>query len=143
MRPPLSFPSRAREAGTIELTMWRVEYDPRERLLTLRLTREVRLFDMRTVARAHAQALESSGGQRFRVLADLRGLHPLDPDSAAVFQDMKRVAAQVAGYAGRVILTDSATIAMQQRNSTLEDGGDSSELITLDLEEARRFIREH
>lgn len=30
---------------------------------------------------------------------------------------------------------------MQQRNATLEDGGDDSELITLDEEEARRFVR--
>lgn len=121
--------------------MWRIEYDPAQRLLTMRLTREVRESDMRALARAHAQALEATGGEPFFVFADLRGLFPLDAEAAAIFADMKRVARALEGYRGRAVLVDSATVAMQQRNATLEDGGDDSELITLDEEEARRFVR--
>lgn len=123
--------------------MWRIEYDPGQHVLTMRLAREVRMLEMRALSRAHADALASTGGEAFVVLADLRGLHPLDADAAALFQDMKRVAATLEGYRGRVVLVDGATIAMQQRNATLEDGGDPSELITLDADEARRYVREH
>lgn len=121
--------------------MWRIEYDPTQRVLTMRLAREVREIDMRALARAHSQALEATAGQPFSVLADLRGLFPLDTETAAIFSDMKRVAAKLEGYRGRAVLVDSATIAMQQRNSTLEDGGDPSELITVDEQEARRHVR--
>ncbi|MCZ7683762.1 MAG: hypothetical protein M5U28_35350 [Sandaracinaceae bacterium] len=121
--------------------MWRIEYDPGQHLLMVRLAREVREVDMRALARAHAQALEATGNQSFYVLADLRGLFPLDGEAAAIFSDMKRVAAKQRGYRGRAVLVDSATIAMQQRNATLEDGGDAAELITMDEDEARRFVR--
>lgn len=121
--------------------MWRVEYDPIERVMTLLLAKEVRGVEMRGLARAHAQALEATGGQSFRVLADLRGMHPLDAEASAIFSDMKRVAASLPTYRGRAVLVDSPTIAMQQRNATLADGGDPLELITVDAEQARRFAR--
>jgi hypothetical protein len=122
--------------------MWRIEYEPSVRILSMRLAREVRVLDMRALSRAHAKALEATGGEPFAVLADLRGLRPLGADSAAVFQDMKRVAAQLEGYRARAILVDGATIGMQQRNARLEEGSDPTELITLDAEEAQRFIRD-
>jgi hypothetical protein len=121
--------------------MWRVEYDPGQRVLTMRLSHEIREIEMRAAASAHAQALEASGGQSFAVLVDLRGLHPLDVNAAAVLTDMKRVALAVEGYRGRAVLVDSPTVAMQQRNATLEEGGDSAELITLDADEAQRHVR--
>lgn len=122
--------------------MWRIEYDPARRVLTLRLAHDVRAPQMRSLARAHARALEASGGQPFRVLADLRGMRPLDPEAAAIFRDIKRVAASLPSYRGRVVLVDSATVAMQQRNTVREDGEDRRELVTLDPDEARRFLRE-
>lgn len=121
--------------------MWRVEYDPGARVLTLLLSREVREAEMRDLARAHAQALEATGGQSFWVFVDLRGMRPLDDEAAAIFSDMKRVAAQLPGYRGRAVLVDGPTVAMQQRNATLADGGDPAELITIDAERARRFVR--
>jgi hypothetical protein len=121
--------------------MWRIEYDPTQQILTLRLSREMREVDMRALARSHALALEATGGQAFRVFADLRGLHPLDADAAAIFMDMKRIAARLSGYLGRAVLVDSATVAMQQHNARVETGDESPELITLDPEEATKFIR--
>ena len=108
--------------------MWRIEYDPGERLLTMRLRDHVGLVEMRALNRAG------------EVFVDLRGLHPLDTPSAELLADMKRVAMALEGYGGRAVLVDSATVAMQQRNTTLEDGGDPRELITLEPSEADRWL---
>ena len=120
--------------------MWRIEYDPDERLMRLSMRETVYGRDMRDLARAHARALEATGGAPFRVFLDLRGLHPLDGEAARILGDMKRVAARVNGYRGRAVLVDSPTIAMQQRNATVEDGGDERELITLDESAAKSFL---
>lgn len=121
--------------------MWRVEYHPDEHLLTISMRETVFGRDMRDLARAHARALEATGNQEFRVLLDLRGLHPLEAEAARILGDMKRVALRLPGYQGRAVLVDSPTIAMQQRNATVEDGGDDSELITLEESAAREFVR--
>jgi len=120
--------------------VWRIEYDPDERLLRLSMRETVFGRDMRDLARAHARALEATGGAPFKVYVDLRGLHPLDAEAARILGDMKRVAARIDGYRGRAVLVDSPTIAMQQRNATVEDGGDDQELITLDEAAAKRFV---
>jgi hypothetical protein len=121
--------------------MWRVEYDPEQRLLCVQLARQVVPREMREVARVHALALEATGGAPYWVLLDLRGLYPLDGQAAEILADVKRVGASLAGYRGRAVLVDSATIAMQQRNQTMEDGGDASELLTWGPEEARGHVR--
>jgi hypothetical protein len=120
--------------------MWRVEFDPDEQLLTLRLTHQVSASEMRNLARAHARALAATGGEPFRVLVDLRGLYPLDGPAAEILGDMKRVAAHLDGYLGRAVLVDSPTVAMQQRNTTFEEGGDDREVITMDERNARAFV---
>jgi len=121
--------------------MWRVEFDPDEHLLKLSMREVVFGRDMRDLSKAHARALEATGGQPFKVLLDLRGLHPLDSEAARTLGDMKRVAASLDGYGGRAVLVDSATIAMQQRNATIEDGGDSQELITQTESDALDYVR--
>jgi len=120
--------------------VWHVEFDPAQHLLTLSMREQVFGLDMRDLARAHARALEATGGSPFKVLLDLRGLHPLDPDAAEMLGDMKRVAARVDGYQGRAVLVDSPTIAMQQRNTTIEDGGRVEELITVDEDRALDYL---
>ncbi len=121
--------------------MWRIEYDPDEHLLKLSMRKMVFGRDMRDLSNAHARALEATGGAPFRVLLDLRGLHPLDSEAARTLGDMKRVASQLEGYGGRAVLVDSPTIAMQQRNATVEDGGDATELITHTEADAWDFLR--
>lgn len=122
--------------------MWRIEYDPGQRLLTIWMREMVHGAELRDLSRAHARALEATAREPFSILMDLRGLYPLDPEAATMLADMKRVAAHLDGYRGRAVLVDSPTIAMQQRNATYEDGGDTTELITLEPEDAQRFIHE-
>lgn len=122
--------------------MWHLAYDPGEQRLTLSMREQVFGRDMRELAKAHVRALEATGGMPFKMLLDLRGLHPLDPEASEMLGDMKRVAARLEGYRGRAVLVDSATVAMQQRNTTIEDGGDDRELITLDEVKAQQFLLE-
>jgi len=122
--------------------VWHLVYDPAERLLTLSMREQVFGRDMRDLAKAHARALEATAGTPFRMLLDLRGLHPLDPEASEMLGDMKRVAVRLDGYRGRAVLVDSPTIAMQQRNTTIEDGGDDRELITPDPMKASEFLGE-
>lgn len=121
--------------------MWRVEYQPTEQRLTLQLSRHVAPPEMRTLAKAHARALEATGGKPFHMVLDLRGLYPLDGQAAEILTDMKRVAASLDGYRARAVLVDSATIAMQQRNATIEDGDDGSELVTWSADEVLEHLR--
>lgn len=124
--------------------MWRIEYDPKVRVLSIRLTDYVGLIQVRDLATAHAEALECTGGDDFRVFADLRGLFPLDAESVAIFGDMKKVAASLPNYRGYAILVDSPTIAMQQRRTSVGDLSTTTqkrppELVTQDEQEAKRF----
>ena len=78
--------------------MWCIEYDPESGVLALRLTRQVTITHMRALLRAHGAALAATGGDQFRVLADLRGLAPLDSESAAMFSEIKRSAQALPGF---------------------------------------------
>lgn len=121
--------------------MWSIEFDPGTRLLMLRLVHQVTALQMRALARAHGQALAATGSEPFKVLADLRGLTPLDVDAAQVFAEVRRAAAALQGFRARVTLTDSPTVAMQQRRSMIEEGSSSrTELITMDEGDARTFL---
>jgi hypothetical protein len=121
--------------------MWSIEFDPGPHLMTLRLVHQVTAPQMRALARAHTQALGATGGDWFRVLADLRGMTPLDSDAASIFSEMRRACAAVPTFRGRVVLTDSATVAMQQRRTVLEESGSPKvELITMDEAEARAWL---
>lgn len=120
--------------------MWYVEYDPGARVLTVRLTQQVTAANMRQIMRVHVQALSSTSGEPFRVLADLRGLAPLDREAATLFAEVKRAAAALPGYRGRAVLVDSATVALQQRRTSVEHQSDATELITPDEQEARSFL---
>ena len=121
--------------------MWRIEFDPKVRVVSIRLTDYVGLMQVRDLATAHAEALEHTGGDEFKVYCDLRGLFPLDAESVAIFGDMKRIAASLPGWRGAIILVDSATIAMQQRRTTPTTAtgeATTAELITSDEAEAKR-----
>jgi hypothetical protein len=121
--------------------MWCIEYDPDTRVLALRLTRQITPASMRALMRANAQALGAIAGDEFRVLVDLRGIAPLDRDAAELFTDIKRSAQALPGFRERVVLCDSATVAMQQRRTSIEEGTSEIELITFDDGDARRMLR--
>jgi hypothetical protein len=121
--------------------MWSIEFDPATHLLTLRLVHQVTAPQMRALARAHAQALAATGSEPFYVLADLRGLTAFDVDAAGIFGEVRRTAASAPGFRLRAVLADSATVAMQQKRTVMEEGGSAKkELVTMDEGEARTFL---
>ncbi len=121
--------------------MWRVEFEPDDRRLSIRLTDHVSATQLRDLAGAHAEALEATGGEPFKVFLDLRGLFPLEGDAVAMLGALKRVAAELPGCRGFAVLADSPTIAMQQRRTRVGPTTDPDrELITLDPEQAKRFL---
>ena len=120
--------------------MWRVEYSPAERLLTLSMRETVYGRDMRDLAEAYSRALEATGGEPFSVFLDLRGLHPLESEAVKLLTDMKRITARMDGYRGGAALANSPTIAMQQRNATAAMGSATKELITLEENAAQEFL---
>ncbi len=118
--------------------MWRVAYDPGSELLSMQLRGHVGPSEMRELARAHAEALEATGGQPFGVLLDLRGLTPLEDEAVDVLFEMKRIAAALPGFRAMVVLVDSATVGMQQRRTRIE--GPTREVLTMDAAEATRLL---
>jgi hypothetical protein len=120
--------------------MWFVEFDPATQILTLRLRAQVSAGHMRQIMRAHAQALASTGGLTFGVLADLRGLAPLDREAANLFTDVKRAGSAMPTFQRRAVLVDSPTIALQQKRTSMESDDVAREIITSDEAEAMTFL---
>lgn len=121
--------------------MWFVEFDPGTQVLTLRLKAQVTSAQLRQIMRAHAQALAATGGLGFGVLADLRGLTPLDREAANLFTDVKRAGAAMPTFRRRAVLVDSPTIALQQNRTSIESDTTAEEIITSDEAEALTYLR--
>ena len=121
--------------------MWIVTYEPTTRALTLRLRDHVGAAEARQLADAQIEAIEATAGTPFKVLLDLRWTQALDSDAVGTLSDLKLAAAASAGFRGLVVLVDSATIAMQQkRTSILEAHPAAKELVTIDPDEATRAL---
>jgi hypothetical protein len=121
--------------------MWFVEFDPASQVLTLRLKAQVTSANLRQIMRAHAHALAATGGLDFGVLADLRGLSPLDREAANLFTDIKRAGAAMPTFKRRAVLVDSPTIALQQKRTSMESDTTAQEIITSDEQEALTFVK--
>lgn len=120
--------------------MWFVEFDPETQLLTLRLTSQVTSAHLRRLVRVHQRALAATGGSPFSVLADLRGLAPLDRAAANLFTDLKRASAALPSFRRRAVLIDSPTIALQQKRTSIESQTVDNEIITSDEAEALAYL---
>jgi hypothetical protein len=122
--------------------MWRIEFDPDSRLVSMRLRDHVSTAELLAMSIEHANALEATGGQRFKVLIDLRGLFPLEADAVTLMGVIKRVTSSVPGFERLVVLADSPTVALQQRRVRVTHSDSvGRELVTLDAEEARRYLK--
>ncbi len=121
--------------------MWKVEFEPDRKRLSLRLAELVNPKDVRDMAVALRNALASTAGHPFRVLLDLRGMMPLEQESIQLLAEAKRACLDSPGCRGLVVLADSATVAMQQHNSRIRSGtGEDREQITREPDQARKLL---
>lgn len=119
--------------------MWKITYEPTTRALTLRLRDHVGALEARQLADAQAEALAATADTAFKVLLDLRWTQALDNTAVQTLSDLKLAAAAHAGFRGLVVLVDSATIAMQQKRTSIVEAHPSAfEMVTLDPDEAMR-----
>ncbi|QSQ20628.1 hypothetical protein JY651_36135 [Pyxidicoccus parkwayensis] len=68
--------------------MFEVTNDTNRRTVTARLSGFVRPNEMKDFAAAYKTATDVYGGGRHLVLADMRGLRTLEPESAAIFGEV-------------------------------------------------------
>ncbi len=68
--------------------MFEVTNDTNRRTVTVRLSGFVRPTEMQDFATAYRGATDTYGGGRHLVLADMRGLRTLEPESAAIFGEV-------------------------------------------------------
>lgn len=68
--------------------MFEVTNDTNRRTLTCRLSGFIRPNEMKDFAAAYRSATDAHGGGRHLVLADMRGLRALEPESAAIFGEV-------------------------------------------------------
>src|SRR5262245_21345689 len=97
--------------------MWKVEFEPARKMLTVNLLEEVPVASMRELTRAVVDALDATGGTDFRMFVDLRGMMPLEADAVSLFAEIKRVSSQMPRFRGMMILVDSPTVALQQQRT--------------------------
>ena len=95
--------------------MWKINYEPHTRELTMRLREHVGSPQVRDLAEAQARALEAAGDAPFRVFIDLRWTQSLDNEAIGLLAELTLVAARQPGFRGLVVLVDGATNAMQQK----------------------------
>jgi|JI10StandDraft_1071094.scaffolds.fasta_scaffold969023_2 hypothetical protein len=121
--------------------MWCIEFDPKTRALTLKVALQPSIGSLRAFQRKHLEGLAATAGESFRVLLDLRGVSPLGADAAGVLSEVKRAEAALPGFQMRVVLCDSATVAMQQRRTSQTEATNDREHVTLDDDEAYSLLR--
>ncbi|MCP3136163.1 hypothetical protein [Pyxidicoccus xibeiensis] len=68
--------------------MFEVSNDLNRRTVTVRLSGFVRPNEMKDFAAAYRAATDTYGGGRHLVLADMRGLRTLEPESASIFGEV-------------------------------------------------------
>lgn len=121
--------------------MWRVEFEPDRKRLSLRLVELVNPQDVRDMASALRDALACTANQPFCVLLDLRGMMPLEQEAIQLLAEAKRACLDCPACKGLVVLADSATVAMQQHNSRIRSGtGEDREQITREPDTARKLL---
>ena len=122
--------------------MWRVEYDPDARLLSVRMLDVITTRDARDLSAATSRALDAAEGEAFRACLDLRQLFPLEEDTVRVVEGIKRACLDAPGCRGLVVLADSPTVAMQQHHTRVRGSVDREiELVTLDRAAVDEFLR--
>jgi hypothetical protein len=122
--------------------MFEVSNDMNRRTITIKLSGFIRPNEMRDCAVVYRTATDAYAGGRHLVLADMRGLRALEPESAAIFGEVVMYGRQK-GCALCAHVSDSTIARLQTARVASESSPDDD--ITVDcvsLEEAQRVLTE-
>jgi hypothetical protein len=122
--------------------MFEITNDMNRRTITIRLSGFIRPNEMKDCAVVYRTATDTYGGGRHLVLADMRGLKALEPESAAIFGEVVMYGRQQ-GCTLCAHVSDS-TIARLQTARVASESSPNDD-ITVDcvsLEEAQRVLME-
>lgn len=119
---------------------WNVDGRGTPGILLLRLEGQLGDAEMQDFATAHDRAVDDFAGAQFRIFCDLRGLKPLSPQGALLFERSKRYTAGHANFQGSAALVSSVMIAMQHRKTSISGGVMATEMITDDERACRAHL---
>jgi hypothetical protein len=110
--------------------IWSVDGHSKPGTLHLRLEGAFPLAEMQAFVDAHNRAIDDFKDATYRVFCDIRGLTPLSPEAAAVFEIAKAYSAAHANFQGSAVLVASTIVAMQHRRTSASGGVIDTELIS-------------
>jgi len=119
---------------------WHVDTHSEPGVLRLALTGRVDEHEMAAFVAAHDAAIDGMHGADYRVFCDLRGLFPLSPQSAALFEAAKNYSARQPSFRGSAVLVSSSMIALQHQRTSVAGGVASTELIIDDEAACRAHL---
>lgn len=111
---------------------WKIDTTSRKGVLHLELTGALRLEEMDAFVVAHNAAVDAYGDADYRVFCDIRGLLPLPPECAALFEKAKSHSANAPHFRGSAVVVAKVVVALQHERTSVGSGVMSTELITVD-----------
>ncbi len=111
---------------------WNLDAKSRPGILIMKLDGIFSEEEMRAFVIAHNRAIDEFAGAEYRVFCDLRGLHTLKPECAAILQTGKEYSSAHKNFQGSAVWVASALIALQHRRTSVEGGVMDTELISED-----------
>ncbi len=124
--------------------MWRIEFDPGDAVLSIRLTESTTSEELRELSDAQQRAFDATRETPFRLFLDLRGLLSLDPECGRLVRELRRSASMQPGFRGCAVLAEQPTLHEREfarATNALNSPTDGHELVTVNEAEALQFLR--
>lgn len=114
------------------MASWTVDGTSKPGILYLRLEGVLSESDMEGFVAAHNAAVKAFGGSDYRVFCDIRGLSPLSPKQALLFEGAKAFSSGQKAFRGSAVCVSSTIVAMQHQRTSVAGGVMDTELISDD-----------
>jgi hypothetical protein len=111
---------------------WDVDTKKKAGIIMIRLEGALTADEMRAFLKAHNRAIDGFNGGDYRVFVDIRQMHTLNPECAALLQEAKEYSSSHKNFRGSAVWATSAMVAMQHRRTSVEGGVMDTELISDD-----------
>jgi hypothetical protein len=114
------------------MALWSVDGHSKPGTLQLRLEGAFSLAEMQAFVAAHNAAIDDFKDATYRVFCDIRNMHPLSPEAAALLETAKAYSSAHENFQGSAVLATSTIVAMQHRRTSISGGVIDTELISAD-----------